>query len=146
MEFEDPIQHMSYLVNHLATVLARQSDQVLLEQLGIGFSQFKILQVLKKQPHIQQKKIAAHLGQTEASISRQIKIMMQDGLLTARVSSQNRREHITTLTPRGERFVDESIRILNKYQQDVFACLGGKQSQFISHLEQMHNAAACHCS
>lgn len=129
----------AYLLQHVAAMLARQDDQVLQEQLGIGFSQFKILNVLKNNPHIQQKAIAHALGQTEASISRQIKLMIEQGLLTVRIRPENRREHLTTLTARGERFIDEAVQTLDHYHGPVFSGLGAKdQEQLISALQKMH--------
>ncbi|HXR49776.1 MAG TPA: winged helix-turn-helix domain-containing protein [Verrucomicrobiae bacterium] len=58
------------LLDHVAATVAKQSDQVLQEQLGIGLSQFKILQVLQAEPRTPQREIARSLAQTEASISR----------------------------------------------------------------------------
>ena len=144
MEDQNPTHKIGYLVTHLASILARMSDQILLEQLGLGFSQFKIMLVLKNHPHIQQKQIAAALGQTEASISRQIKMLHSDGLITARVSKENRREHITTLTPKGDRFIEQSLKILTKHYEPLFGVLGKKQGQFIEQLEAIHTVA-CQC-
>jgi DNA-binding MarR family transcriptional regulator len=115
---------------------------VLQERLGIGFSQFKILLVLQNNSNIQQKQIADALGQTEASVSRQIKLLTERGLLTTRVSPQNRREHLTTLTPRGVRFTEEALRILNDYHGPVFSVLSEKQqTQLLELLELMHDKA-----
>jgi DNA-binding MarR family transcriptional regulator len=147
-----PSNNIGYLLNHLAFVLGRQSDQVLLERLGIGFSQFKILMVLRWNPHIQQRVIAERLGQTEASISRQIKLLLGQGFLQSEKRPENRREHITTLTPKGERFIDEAMSILNSYHAPVFGSLSEKQqAAVLSSLQQMHEKAcesdkpgACH--
>ena len=98
-----PTNNIGYLLQHTASTLARQSDQVLQERLGVGFSQFKILMTLQWNPGVQQKHIAESLGQTEASISRQIKLMHEAGLLQSKVSERNKREHITTLTRKGEK-------------------------------------------
>ncbi|HXR49712.1 MAG TPA: MarR family winged helix-turn-helix transcriptional regulator, partial [Verrucomicrobiae bacterium] len=65
-----PTNNLSYLIQHLAAVMGKQSDQLLQEQLGIGYSQYKILMVLEWNPRVQQRTIAESLGQTEASISR----------------------------------------------------------------------------
>lgn len=97
-----PTNDIGYLLNHLAFVLSHQSDQVLHEQLGIGFSQYKIMMVLWWNPSIQQRQIADRLGQTEASISRQIKLLHDKSLLSTRISPENRRKHITALTFKGE--------------------------------------------
>lgn len=144
--------NIGYLLNHIAFVLSRQSDQILLERLGIGYSQFKIMMVLRWNPHVQQKQIAERIGQTEASISRQIKLLHEAGLLQTVKRPENRREHITTLTPKGERFTDEAMNILNTYHQPVFGTLNDKQqASLIACLQAMHEETcdrnrpgACH--
>lgn len=134
-----PIDNLGYLLNHIAFVLGRQSDQVLQERLGIGFSQFKIMMVLRGSPHVQQKEIAESLGQTEAGISRQIKLLQARGLLQSVRRPEDRREHITTLTIKGERFTDEAMEILNNYHAPTFAGLSGKQQQtFMESLHVIH--------
>ncbi len=133
------INNLGYLLNHLAFVMARQSDQVLQERLGIGFSQFKIMMVLSHKPHIQQKEIADKLGQTEASISRQIKLLTEQGLLQSAKRPENRREHITTLTPKGDRYTDEAVDILNTYHAPVFEHLSEKERAALTQsLQAMH--------
>lgn len=140
--YVDTTHKISYLLQHLNAVLSHQTDQVLQEQLGIGFSQFKILTVLRSNSAIQQKHIAERLGQTEASISRQIKLLTDQGLIAIRVRPENRREHLTTLTPRGLRFTEESVRIINNYHAPVFAQLSAKQQQqLIDILNVMHDVA-----
>jgi DNA-binding MarR family transcriptional regulator len=134
-----PTNKLGYLLNHLAFTLARQSDQVLQEQLGIGFSQFKLLRVLESDPAQQQRHIAEKLGQTEASISRQIRLMLDDGLLESKVSPRNRREHITTLTPKGTRLTEEALKVLNRYHEPMWEAVGPKrQAQLLETLTLMH--------
>lgn len=128
-----------YLLQHVASSMARQSDQVLQERLGVGFSQFKILMVLENNPSAQQRHIAASLGQTEASISRQIKLMHEQGLLQTATNPRNRREHITTLTGKGTRLADEAMNVLNSYHAPMFAELSDKQQrQLVELLTIMH--------
>jgi|SRR5688572_1014129 len=148
----NPITNIGYLLQHLSGVLAKQSDQVLQERLGIGFSQFKILMCLQASPSTGQKAIADSLGQTEASISRQIKIMHQKGLLQTVISPKNRREHITTPTNKGWRIAEAATNVLNIYHAPMFDILGEKrQQQLIEILTNMHQQScqsgktgACH--
>ena len=140
------------LLSHIVFALNRQSDQVLQERLGIGYSQYKIMTVLMQRPHIQQKEIAGILGQTEASISRQIKLLTEQGILQAVRRPENRRERSTTLTPKGERYTAEATEILDKYHQPVYDSLSEKQQALLSDiLVAMHDQAcsgnqsgACH--
>jgi len=135
-----PTNNIGYLLNHLAFMLGRQSDQVLQEQLGIGFSQFKIMMVLGWNPSIQQRQIADKLGQTEASISRQIKLMQKQGLLSTKINPENRRVHITRLTPKGERLTEQALRVLNNYHAPTFAALSTKQQEsLVEILTLMHD-------
>lgn len=135
-----PNNNIGYLLNHLAFVLGRHSDQVLQEQLGIGFSQFKIMMVLRWNPNLQQKKIAEQLGQTEASISRQIKLLHDKMLLNTRINPENKRVHMTTLTTKGEKLTEQAMLVLNNYHAPTFGSLSDKQQhQLLEILTIMHD-------
>lgn len=134
-------KNIGYLLQHLAFTMSRQNDQVLQERLGIGYSQFKILMVLQRNPHIQQKQIAEALGQTEASVSRQIRIMTDKGLLQTTVSPQNRRVHITTPSNRGTKLAEEAMVVLNGFHAPMFERFSDRdQEQLLKTLSAMHES------
>jgi DNA-binding MarR family transcriptional regulator len=137
----EPSQAILYYLQHLSVLTHRQSDQVLQEQLGIGTSQYRILQVLQANPAVQQKQIANLLGQTEASISRQVKLMQEKGLIVAKVNPENKREHLTQLLPKGERLLEVGTQVLLQYHQPSFENLSHKdQVILIKLLAQVHNS------
>lgn len=119
--------NIGYLIQKIATLLARQNDNILQQNLGIGFSQFKLLMILRWQPGIKQKNLAEQLGQTEASISRQVKLMYESGLLQSTPNPSNKREHITTLTVRGQRVGDDSIELLKDSYEPMLSQLSSTQ-------------------
>lgn len=121
-------------LHHLVALLSRESDQLLLEQLGIGLSQYKILTTLHEHPHVQQRAIAAALGQTEASISRQIKLLKEKGMLVSPRNPINRREHIADLTARGLRIIEAAEAILDNYHRTFFSNLNQKQHKQLDEL------------
>ncbi len=134
-----PANNLSYLIQHLATVIGRQSDQALQEQLGIGLSQFKILMVLEWNPRVQQRAIADSLGQTEASISRQIKLLKSKKLLVIKQDPQNRRRHITAPTTLGMQVTEAAGNILHRNLGPEFAGLGDDQvMQLVTGLQKLH--------
>ena len=135
-----PTNNLSYLVHHLAAVMGKQSDQVLQEQLGIGLSQFKILMVLEWNPRVQQKSIADMLGQTEASISRQIKLLKSKGLLSSKPDHNNKRVHITTPTPLGMQVTEAASNILRRSFGPEFSSLGDDQvMKLVGGLQKLHS-------
>ncbi len=134
---------IGYLLQHISTLLGRQSDQVLQEQLGIGLSQFKILRALETCPQLNQRDIANNLGQTEASVSRQIKLMMRLDLLRRVPNPKNKRERIPLLTPKGRRITQASLEILGKYHAPTFAALDEKQQVQLAGILDLLHAQVC---
>ncbi len=130
---------LSYLIGHVAAVMSKQADQILQEQLDIGVSQFRILLVLQKNPHVQQRFIAASLGQTEASVSRQIKLLKDRGLLTCKRNPTNLRKHITTPTLQGDRITKRALQLLADNFGPNYQTMGSKQtSQLLGSLNALH--------
>jgi len=122
-----PVQSIDFFIEHVATLLARQSDQVLQEQLGIGLSQFKILRTLQHNSRIQQRQIADLLGQTEASISRQIKLLKSKQMISTNVNPANRREHLTTLLPQGVAVLEAAAKVLEQYHAPTLNVLSNRE-------------------
>ncbi len=134
-----PTNNLSYLVQHLSAVIGKQSEQILQEQLGIGLSQYRILMVLEWNPRVQQNAIADSLGQSEASISRQLKLLKAKALLATRPDPNNRRKHITAPTPLGMQVTEAATNILRRSFGPEFARLGDDQlQQLITGLQQLH--------
>ncbi len=126
-------------MQHLAAVMSKQADQLLQDQLGLGLSQFKILMVLEKNKNVQQSFISDCLGQTEASISRQIQLLQDKNLLTSEPDPKNRRKHITTLTPKGLQHVEAAMQTMSKHFGPEFMGMGDKQfAQLVSNLNDLH--------
>ncbi len=134
-----PTNNLSYLIQHLASVMGRQADQLLQEQLGIGLSQFKILMALEWNPRVQQKAIADTLGQTEASISRQLKLLQDKKLLVTKQDPQNRRRHITTPTPKGMQITEAANTLMRRNLGTEYAGLGDDQlMHLVTGLQRLH--------
>lgn len=137
----DVINTLSYLIQHTSSILYRQSDQVLQERLGMGMSQFKLLLMLQQESDVQQRMLAESLGQTEASISRQIKLLCEKGMLVVEVNPKNRREHVTALTPKGTKMAIAAREILAEYHAPVFEQFSEKQLEQVTDiLTKMHEA------
>jgi DNA-binding MarR family transcriptional regulator len=134
-----PTTNLSYLIYHLAAVTGKQSEQLLKEQLGIGLSQYKILMVLEWNPRVQQRSVADSLGQTEASVSRQIKFLKAKGLLSSQPDPRNRRKHITAPTPLGMQITEAATNIVRRSFGPEFASMGEDQLlQLIAGLQHLH--------
>lgn len=127
-------------LQRLCSVLGKQSEQVLQAHLGIGFSQYKLLRVLRDHPKIRQKQIAVILEQTEASISRQVGLMSDLGLLQVIVSPKNRREHIAVPTNKGLQLTQQASELLDETHAAIFKQINySNQKQLYDILLKLHS-------
>jgi DNA-binding MarR family transcriptional regulator len=134
-----PSNNLNYLITHLAAVITKQSDQLLQEQLGIGLSQYRILMVLEWNPHVPQKTIADTLGQTEASISRQVKLLQKSGLLKSKPDPNNKRKHQSLPTALGMQVTEAANDLLKRTQAADLESIGEDNlSKLASSLAEVH--------
>ncbi len=129
MDFKSSI---GYMLHHLAATLDSASDKILNGRFDIGLAQLRILLVLEAQDGIPQRQIAGELDQTEASISRQIKILAQKGLIDIEGNFANKRERRIYQTHQGHELATKSIKALNDYHQPIFDVLGGEEQAQLS--------------
>jgi len=134
---------VAYMLHQLVFIVDRQSDEALHRELGIGFSQFKILMSAKHRSGLKQNDIAKHLGQTEASVSRQIKLMKQDGLLSVQVDPENRRARIIVLTDKGADFSRRCFDVLENAHATVFGSLSFSEQKLMRELLDRLITKAC---
>lgn len=128
-----------FLLHKIGFMMERMSDHVLFENFGIGFSQFKILFALENHGSVQQKDIARSLGQTEASISRQIKLLKQASFIDIAIGKDDRKKRIISLTKKGERVAGESYAILNMFYDPILSILDPiEQKDLMRTLDKVH--------
>lgn len=126
------VNNLANQIDQIAFLLARHADQTLQERLGFGYSQYKIFEILQFSPNLQQKQIAGKLSQTEASVSRQIKLSQSQMLINVYINPKNKREHLISLTPKGETMTAEAENILDAFHTSLFSKLSPKQQDSFS--------------
>ncbi|MGF7228634.1 MAG: MarR family winged helix-turn-helix transcriptional regulator [Candidatus Saccharibacteria bacterium] len=135
---------VSYLVQHVGDVLDRQLDQVLQEQLGIGISQYKVLSLLTDSEEGQgQRMLAKHLGQTEASVSRQITLLLERGMVSAHINAKNKRQNLVSITPKGGKVADAARLASEHYLESLWPAVSDKQQKQLQDALAVVHAWSC---
>lgn len=136
-----PANNLIYLIQHLSSVMGKQSERILRDRLGIGLSQFKILMVLEWNPHASQRSIADSLGQTEASVSRQVKALSTRGLLTAKRDPANHRRYVIAPTPKGMQLTESANSVLWRHLEPELSNFDDTElTQLAMGLQKLHMA------
>lgn len=144
----DVSSNPGFLLHKIGAMMEHVSDHVLFDEFGIGFSQFKILFALEHHTAgIQQKDIAAFLGQTEASISRQIKLLSQAKMVGVTKGSTDKKKRIVTLTTKGRNIAADAFAALNVHYTPVLSVLSSKeQEELAQKLSKVHGALESNCA
>jgi DNA-binding MarR family transcriptional regulator len=95
---------------------------------------------LMRRTNVQQQEIAEYLGQTESSVSRQIQALVSRGFIDSRRDSNDRRQRVTRLTPKGEKLAVAATAELEKHFAPMFETLSlKKQADLAEMLDDMRD-------
>ena len=125
----------------LATTVSKQTDELLVKELGLSHSQYRVLLALEWNPRAQQKTIATHLGITEASVSRQVKLLSGSRLISVKQDAANRRVHIIAVTPLGMQQTEAATALIRRTYDSAYSGIGPARLQVLTH-ELQHLQAA----
>jgi len=121
-------------IHKLAFLLEKKADESLKSQLDIGFAQYKVLEAINQNMLARQNMVASMLDQTEASISRQIKILQKKGLIVAAEVMGNKRARELSLTRVGEEIVRSAEEIIEIAQAPVIGGLSFQEQRLLQEL------------
>lgn len=125
-------------IHKLAFLLEKKSDEALKTQVGIGFAQYKVLEAVGRNMLAKQNLIASLLDQTEASVSRQVKILQNKKLLIVATVMGNRRARELSLTEKGEEILQQCEEVLDFAQAQIVGSLSyQEQKNFQELFERM---------
>lgn len=120
----------AYLIHEVSQRLTAESDQILMERFGIGFSQYKVLLCLEERSGVAQKEIAKQLLQTEASVSRQITVLYKKSMIVVKTGKDSRKNLIFP-TSRGVEVIVKATKALRDYNFPIFEDLSPKQTKLL---------------
>jgi DNA-binding MarR family transcriptional regulator len=121
-------------IHKLAFLLEKRADDSLRTELGIGFAQYKVLEAINQNMLARQNMVAAMLDQTEASISRQIKILQKKGLIVVSEVMGNKRAKELSLTAIGDEMVRHAEEVLDVTQAQIIGGLSYQEQRLFQEL------------
>lgn len=117
-------------IHKLAFLLEKRADENLKDYTGIGFAQYKVLETIGAHTNAQQNTVAELLDQTEAGISRQVKILEKKNLISIGMVMGNKRARELSVTENGEVVLRQSAEILDAVQDQVLGSLSHEEQKY----------------
>lgn len=90
-----------------------------LEDLNITATHLHLLFEISHQREINQEKIASRCNINKGSVARSIKKIEDKGLIKREIDENNRRQNKISLTQLGEETLNEAVKIMNKWEDEV---------------------------
>ena len=87
----------------------------------INASQLHLLFEISHQKEINQEKIAVRCNINKGSVARSIKKLEEKDLITRKTDDENRRQKKISLTEKGVKTLNESIKILSDWEDEVIS-------------------------
>jgi DNA-binding MarR family transcriptional regulator len=109
--------------------LQQSADELLLSGSGVGLSQTRILAALDKSVPHSQRQVAVGLGQTEANVSRQLKVMKRQGLVNVTKNKKDHRQRDVSLTPKGFRLYAKAELVLKHHEKSLLSTMSRNEAR-----------------
>ena len=107
----------------LATQAQKMGDRTLQAKLGMTLSQSRVLTAIRFHPvEPSQRRIAEFLRIEEASVSRQIKLLIKKGLIEKKAST-SKREHSMILTQAGKAMTKKMLATMDGVNERIFGSI-----------------------
>lgn len=108
-------------LHRLEFILQHKSDQLLRLNLGLGFGQLRILEGLSATRACSQRVLARQLYQTEANISRQLRLLQKDGYVEIIKHPKDKRQRRVKLTGDGADICKRAKGLLAGLHKEILA-------------------------
>jgi DNA-binding MarR family transcriptional regulator len=109
--------------------LQQSADDLLVAKCGVGLSHTRIMAALDKSVPRSQAAIALGLGQTQANISRQLKAMKKDGLVSITKNKKDHRQRDVSLTPKGYRVYTKAEQALSHHEKGLLSTMSRSEAR-----------------
>ena len=90
-----------------------------MDKFGINTTQLHLLFEISSSCDINQEKIAERCNINKGAVARSVKKLEDKGLVTRQIDENNRRQNKISLTPNGKKILDEFVRVLHNWEDEV---------------------------
>jgi len=117
-------QMVTFRVSRLHAKIITQGSKMLMESAGISLMQWRVLVTLETSGRVTPAEIVRRTGLDKSQLSRTIKGMVADGLLTSETSESDQRAHLIDVTAKGIDLFQKARPHMRRRQQMLIDALG----------------------
>ncbi|NOD95410.1 MULTISPECIES: MarR family winged helix-turn-helix transcriptional regulator [unclassified Ruegeria] len=140
--YEEPLEQMITLrLSRVYAQLNAQASKILKETAGLSQVQWRVLVMLISVGPLAPHQIVRRLLMDKSQLSRTIKIMEKEGLLSVRESESDSRSSVLHITPKGRQLYEKALPRMRSRQSALNAQFTAKERRnFIEVLKRIEAA------
>ncbi|MEO0485791.1 MAG: MarR family transcriptional regulator [Pseudomonadota bacterium] len=134
-------RRLTYRISRIHGRLNAHAARLLSEAADISLSQWRILVMMDTEPGITASEIVRQTKIDKAMVSRAIKKLAEDGLITVDVSDADQRQHVLQFTPRGRTSYERAWpHMIGRQNTLIAAITQDEHDQFLDTLDKLEDA------
>ena len=134
-------QFITFRLLRLTNQLNRQAGKILASHVGLRLPEWRCLAILGAYGSMQVNQVATKLSADKGLISRSLSSLEKSGLVKTKRGTEDKRQIVIALTPRGKKMVDTIMPIMQQRQETLIGALSKKeQSELHRMIDKLHNA------
>jgi len=132
---------LPYRVAVLAGRLSREFSRFYQERFGLSRAEWRVMAHLSQEAEVSVREIHARVDMDKSKVSRAATRLEEAGIITKKISQQDRRLVVLALTDTGAAMMAELAEAAQDYQTEVMARLGPEAEAFLSGLDALMDSA-----
>lgn len=128
---DTPRKLVTIRIARLNARLTAQARRVLSETAGISLSQWRVFATIDFEGPISSVEIARKVGFDKALISRTVRSMLSEGLLSTTPDPQDHRRHVLDLTAKGRAVAERARAAMRSRQEALLGSMADDQREVL---------------
>ena len=109
-------QFLTYRISRLHGKLNAQASRMLRETVGLTLIQWRIVAFVGSAGEITASELIGYTDMDKGLVSRNVKRLIAEGVVTSGVDRDDSRVHVLSLTPRGQALFDTALPVMRRRQ------------------------------
>lgn len=116
-------RHVPYFFTNISNRLSYGASKTYTKYFGIGITEWRVMAVLAGQPNISANQICAAVGMDKAAVSRSLRSLDRDALVTIITAPTDSRSNSIALSDAGRALHDRLIKVALERERLLLSCL-----------------------
>jgi len=133
---------LTYRISRLHQKLNTQATKILRESVGVTLNQWRMIAFIGGAETVRASDLVQFTGMDKGLVSRNVKSLIEGGLVASKAYGQDSRVHMLSLTPEGKKVFDTALPKMRNRQKFLRSNLSDEDVEHLRHMLAILETAA----